>query len=45
MIIYLLLCGLHGFTCARAGIGIKDWKFWVLLGCVIGAYLCGKYLN
>lgn len=41
--IYLLLCGFIGFVCARADIEIKDWKYWVILGCVIGAYFCGKY--
>lgn len=42
-IIYLVLCGLQGFTCAMADIEIKNWKYWVLFGCVIGAYFCGKY--
>ena len=42
-IIYLVLCGFSGAVCARADIKIKDWKCWAILGCVIGAYFCGKY--
>lgn len=41
--IYLLLCGFSGVICARADIEVKDWKYWAILGCVIGAYFCGKY--
>ena len=43
-IIYLALCGLHGFICGRRDIKIKSLDFWVLTGCVIGAYLCGKWV-
>ena len=42
-IIYLALCGFSGVICARADIEVNDWKYWAILGCVIGAYFCGKY--
>ena len=41
--IYLLLCGFSGLVCAKADIQVKDWKYWATIGCVIGAYLCGKH--
>ena len=25
-------------------IKIKNWKYWAILGCIIGAYFCGKYI-
>lgn len=42
-IIYLFLCGLSTFICASAGVRIEDWKYWAILWCVIGAFICGKY--
>ena len=41
--IYLFLCALCGFTTATVDVDIKKWQFWVLLFCVMGAYICGKY--
>lgn len=41
-IIYLLLCGFVGAVCSMADIEIKDWKYWAILCCVVGAYFCGR---
>ena len=43
-ILYLLLCGFSGFVMAKADIKVKNWKYWAILCCVIGAYFCGKYI-
>ena len=43
-ILYLLLCGFSGFVMAKADIKVKNWKYWAILGCIIGAYFCGKYI-
>lgn len=42
-IIYLLLCVLHGFTCARANLSLNRWEYWATLTCVVGAYYLGRY--
>lgn len=42
-VIYILIGGFVGFICSRADIDVKDWKYWGIIGSVIGAYLCGKY--
>lgn len=42
-IIYLFLAGYTGVLCSKVGITVKDKKYWCFLGCVIGAYFCGKY--
>lgn len=39
-----MLCGFSGFIIAKAGIDIKDWKYWAITVCVVGAYICGKYM-
>ena len=41
--IYVFLCGLTGCMLAKVKIGVKDWKYWIIIACVIGAYFCGKY--
>ena len=40
-LILIAMCGLHGTICTMDGIGLTDWKFWVLLVCIFIAYLCG----
>ena len=39
--IYLFLCMLNGFALGEAGINFTSWQFWVSIGCVLGAYICG----
>ena len=40
--IYIFLCALYGAVTITIDIGIKDWQYWVMLGCVVGAYICGR---
>lgn len=42
-IIYLILCVVVSVTCSMSNIYIKDIRYWIFLGCVIGAYICGTY--
>lgn len=39
--VYILLCAIVGVTSVKAGLYFNDWQYWVILGCVIGAYICG----
>ena len=40
-IIYIFLCGFSGMVCAKADVGLKDWKYWAIVLSVVGAYICG----
>lgn len=40
-IIYMFLCGFVGLVCAMSDIDVTDWKYWAIVGSVIGAYFCG----
>jgi hypothetical protein len=40
-LIYLILCGIIGYISGISNIGLKDWRHWVMLGCVMVAYTCG----
>lgn len=42
-IIYILIGCFVGFICSIEDIDVKSWKYWGIIGSVIGAYLCGKY--
>lgn len=42
-IIFILLCALYGVASAEANVGLKKWEYWIMLGCVIGAFWCGKF--
>ncbi len=40
--IYYLLCAITGGVLSTANVTLSNWRFWVILGCVIGAYVCGR---
>lgn len=42
-IIYLMLCVFYGVISNIANIDLKDWKYWAILGCIVGAYICGRF--
>lgn len=42
-IIFILLCALYGAASATANVKLKNWEYWIMLGCVIGAFWCGKF--
>lgn len=42
-IIFILLCGLYGLASATANVKIKSWEYWIILGCIVGAFWCGKF--
>lgn len=42
-IIYLALCVLYGVASATADVSMKRWEYWIILGCIVGAFWCGKY--
>ena len=39
--IYIILCAVVGGTLAKLNANISDWRFWIILGCVCGANICG----
>ena len=39
--IFYMLAAINGAVCVSANITISSWQYWVLLGCTIGAYICG----
>ena len=40
-IIYLALSSLLTITLRESGIRMNDGKFWLIMGCFLGGYLCG----
>lgn len=42
-IIYMLLLVIYGLTSGIANLRIRDWEYWIILGCIIGAFWCGYY--
>ena len=39
--VFYMLAAIHGAVCTSANITISSWQYWVLLGCMIGSYICG----
>lgn len=39
--LFVLLTTLTGFTLAKMDVSIFTWNFWVIIGCMCGAYVCG----
>lgn len=39
--VYIILSGIVGYILAKADVNISDWRFWVILGCMCGANICG----
>ena len=39
--VFILLASINGAVCSSANVSISSWQYWVLLGCVCGAYICG----
>ena len=44
-IIYVILATISGLACSTADVGIATWQYWVITGCVIGAFVCGRLMN
>lgn len=42
-IIYIALCAIYGVASVTANVKINSWEYWVILGCIVGAFWCGKY--
>ena len=40
-LVYIFLCAIVGGTLANVDVDISDWRFWVVLGCVCCANICG----
>jgi len=41
-IVFLIICGLHGYVTASYNHGLKSPLFWLTIAMIIGAYQCGK---
>ena len=44
ILIYYGLCVLMGIMAAILNVRPTNWKWWIMMGCVIGAYFCGTRL-
>ena len=42
-IVFTFLCAIYGVASATANIKMKSWEYWIILGCIVGAFLCGKF--
>lgn len=45
VIIYYLLISITSIVLSTINIGIRDWQFWVIVTCIIGANICGQYAD
>lgn len=44
-IIYFLILTIHGVATACNHITVRNGLYWVLLFCIIGAYICGQIVG
>ena len=44
-IIYVISATISGLACSTADVGIATWQYWVITGCVTGAFLCGRFMS
>ena len=40
-VVFTLLCAIVGGTLANLNVNVSDLRFWIILGCVGGANICG----
>ena len=40
--IYYFLCAIVGGVLSTLNASLSSWQFWVILACMIGAYICGR---
>lgn len=43
--VYLAILIIYGVVSSSADIYLNNWRYWVLLACVIGAYVCGTFVG
>ena len=41
MLLYSIFIVVAGLICISVGLDIKDWKYWAIMGCIFGGYVCG----
>lgn len=42
-VLYLAICVIVGAVMPLIGYDFKTYQYWVILGCVVSAYLCGYF--
>ena len=40
-IIYILTMAFSGFVMGYSGLHFKTWRYWIMVLCLITAYICG----
>lgn len=43
--VFIFLCTIYGAICSTMNINISGWQYWVILFCLLGAYICGVTRN
>lgn len=43
--VFILLCSIYGGVWSAMNMNISSWQYWVILFCLLGAYICGAIRN
>ena len=42
---FYLFAAITGGVLGSANVNINSWKYWAVIGCVVGSYICGVTRN
>lgn len=43
--VFVFLCAIYGSVWSTMNMNIASWQYWVILFCLVGAYICGAIRN
>lgn len=41
--VYLIIMFILGVVLYSTDIYVNNWRYWVIIACIIGAYICGTF--